>query len=107
MTGTGNWPSAEDSLPRSAADPADWHVRERADCGLPIMGSSLAEQEDSLWRMVDGKAAGMQDHLFAGDGQYCEEWVTASSVGDLATTGTVTMRIGCGHPRYNHPLLDT
>lgn len=44
-----------------------------------------------------------RNHVFVGDGPYCEAMISAGTVGDPATTGTITFSSGCGYPRQHHP----
>lgn len=45
------------------------------------------------------------EHTFVGSGQYCEAWIGGSTIGDLKTTGTITVRSQCGYPPERHIAL--
>ena len=84
-------------------DPPGWHVREKTDTGYPVMGSSPAERADAEERKARSRAEAMRDHPFEGDGQYCAAMIGGKGSGDPATTGVVTMSVGCGYRREHHP----
>jgi hypothetical protein len=41
-------------------------------------------------------------HTFVGSGKFCEAWIGGNTIGDLKTTGTITMRTQCGYPPERH-----
>jgi hypothetical protein len=95
-------PDLEDSLERLEGDPPGWHVRETTETGYPLMGSSPAERIESVERAARIKGQAMRDHVFIGDGPYCEARISTRPQGS-PEVGTITGWVGCGYPRDTHP----
>lgn len=98
-------PSDVDNLAPVPGEPKDWHVREKTEDGYPLMGSSPAEREDSLMRVLDSRAQGMRDHGFEGEGRYCGARIGFRPTGS-PEAGTITGWVGCGYPHDMHPIPD-
>lgn len=98
-------PDLEDSLERLKSDPPGWHVRETTETGYPLMGSSLAERAEAVERIARIKAQAMRDHVFVGDGPYCEARISTRSQGS-PEVGIITGWAGCGYPADTHPEED-
>lgn len=97
-------PSEYDSIWIKPSDPPGWHVREKTTDGYPLMGSSPAERQDAAERTERARLAAMRDHPFVGEGRYCAAMLGPRFSGNPATTGVVTMSIGCGYPADLHPV---
>jgi hypothetical protein len=52
------------------------------------------------------KAQNMRDHLFVGEGPYCDAWIEKGTTGS-EEHGYITMRVGCGYPADCHPEEET
>ena len=48
------------------------------------------------------KAQSMRDHVFVGDGSYCEMMIAGKTYGN-ENTGKIHTLMQCGYPRYTHP----
>jgi hypothetical protein len=92
----------EDSLERREDEPEGWHRRDTTEAGYPLMGSSPAERAEARERGERIRAQAMRDHLFAGEGRYCEAMLPVGSSGS-PETGIITMTAGCGYGRDTHP----
>ena len=99
-------PDLEDSLERLEGDPPGGHVRETTGTGYPLMGSSPAERIESVERAARIKGQAMRDHVFIGDGPYCEAMLPMGVSGS-PETGIITMTAGCGYGRDTHPEVVT
>jgi len=92
----------EDSLERQEGEPVGYHRRRTTETGYPLMGSSDAEREEAHQRTIRIQRQAMRDHVFVGDGRYCEAMLPMGSSGG-EETGIITMTAGCGYGRDTHP----
>jgi len=92
----------EDSLERREGEPVGYHRRRTTETGYPLMGSSDAEREESHQRAIRIQRQAMRDHVFVGDGQYCEAMLPTCPSGS-PETGVITGATGCGYGRDTHP----
>jgi hypothetical protein len=92
----------EDSLERREGEPVGYHRRRTTETGYPLMGSSDAEREEAHQRTIRIQRQAMRDHVFVGDGRYCEAMLPMGSSGS-EETGIITMTAGCGYGRDTHP----
>ena len=102
----GPWPSEVDTLPSSPEDPPGYHVREKTEAGYPLMGSSPAEREEARQRAARIQRQAMRDHVFVGEGTYCEARISFAPIGS-ADAGWIVGWVGCGYGRDTHPTPDT
>lgn len=91
----------EDSLERREGEPQGYHRRRTTETGYPLMGSSDAEREESHQRGIRIQRQAMRDHVFVGDGRYCEAWRTLTD--RMTAEGRLVMRDQCGYGRDTHP----
>jgi len=92
----------EDNLERREGEPHGYHRRRTTETGYPLMGSSDAEREESHQRAIRIQRQAMRDHVFVGDGQYCEAMLP-TGVSGSPETGIIAMTAGCGYGRDTHP----
>jgi hypothetical protein len=83
-------------------DPPNYHFRRLTRDGYPLMGSSPAEEAEARQRAERIRVQAMRDHVFVGEGQYCQARLSFAPMGS-AETGTITGWAGCGYGRGTHP----
>jgi hypothetical protein len=79
----------------------EWCQRERWCLKTPGHPGDCRETPEETRARINAQA--MRDHDFVGEGKHCEAMISGRPQGDPATTGSITMSVGCGYPRQHHP----